>query len=121
MTGLRQTIAARLPGVAVMEAAGKAALEQLISHDLPLIYFYCHGERPNAASRETYLGIGNREWVTPPDFMSWVRAAYLSRHQRVWDRSGRWCSSTPAIPPNWTRRPCSTTWTLSSGPETRPA
>ncbi len=86
VTGLRQTIAARLPGVAVMEASGKAALEQLISHDLPLIYFYCHGERPNAASRETYLGIGNREWVTPPDFMSWVRAAYLSRHQRVWDQ-----------------------------------
>ena len=85
VTGLRQTISARLPGVGVQEAAGKAALEQLISRDLPLIYFYCHGERPNAASRETYLGIGNREWVTPPDFMGWVRAAYLSRHQRVWD------------------------------------
>ena len=86
VTGLRQTISMRLPGVEVQEAAGKAALAQLISRDLPLIYFYCHGERPNAASRETYLGIGNREWVTPPDFMSWVRAAYLSRHQRVWDR-----------------------------------
>ena len=86
VTGLRQTISARLPGVGVQEAAGKAALEQLISRDLPLIYFYCHGERPNAASRETYLGIGNREWITPPDFMGWVRAAYLSRHQRVWDQ-----------------------------------
>jgi hypothetical protein len=86
VTGLRKTISTRLPGVEVKEAAAKSALEQLISRDLPLIYFYCHGERPNAASRETYLGIGNREWVTPPDFMGWVRAAYLSRHQRVWDQ-----------------------------------
>jgi hypothetical protein len=43
----------------VQEAASKSSLEQLISHDLPVLYFYCHGERPNAASRETFLGIGN--------------------------------------------------------------
>ena len=109
VTGLRQTISARLPGVELKEAAAKSALEQLISRDLPLIYFYCHGERPSAASRETYLGIGNREWVTAPDFMGWVRAAYLSGTSGSGTRSGRWCLSTPAIRPSWTRRPCSTT------------
>jgi hypothetical protein len=86
VTGLRHTISARLPGVDVHEAAGKAALNELISRDLPLIYFYCHGERPAAASRETYLGIGNREYLTAADFVSWVQTAYFSRHVRVWDQ-----------------------------------
>jgi hypothetical protein len=32
------------------------------------------------------LGMGNREWVTAPDFMSWVQDAYLLRRQRAWDK-----------------------------------
>jgi CHAT domain-containing protein len=30
--------------------------------------------------------MGNREWVTAPDFMSWVQDAYLLRRQRAWDK-----------------------------------
>ncbi len=76
VAGIRQAVGARR----------KSELERLISRDLPLLYFYCHGERPAAASRETFLGIGDREWVTPPDFMGWVQDAYFSRRQRVWDQ-----------------------------------
>ena len=86
VTALRQTLAARLPGVTCLEAVSKARLAELIRADLPLVYFYCHGERPNAASPETYLGIGKREWVTAPDFMSWVQEAYLVSGLRVWDK-----------------------------------
>jgi hypothetical protein len=86
VTMLRDTVAARLPGVSCLETTSKATLAELISADLPLVYFYCHGERPNAASPETFLGIGKREWVTAPDFMSWVQDAYLRSGLRVWDQ-----------------------------------
>ena len=69
----------------VEEAASKAELEPLIGRDLPLLYFYCHGERPSPGSQDTFLGIGNHEWLSPPDFMGWIQDAYLSRRQRVWD------------------------------------
>ncbi|HEU5420314.1 MAG TPA: CHAT domain-containing protein [Streptosporangiaceae bacterium] len=86
VTALRETVGARLPGVSCLEATSKAELAELIRADLPLVYFYCHGERPVAGSPETYLGIGRREWVTAPDFMSWVQEAYLGSGLRVWDR-----------------------------------
>ena len=85
VTGLRQAFA-RLPGVDVAEAASKDLLKQLICTDLPVIYFLCHGERPRAGSRETFLGIGDREHLTPADFIGWVQDAFLSRHVRVWDQ-----------------------------------
>jgi serine/threonine protein kinase len=85
VTGLRQAFA-RLPGVDVEEAASKDQLKQLICADLPVIYFLCHGERPRAGSPETFLGIGNREHLTPADFIGWVQDAFLSQHIRVWDQ-----------------------------------
>ncbi len=85
VTGLRQAFA-RLPGIEVAEAASKDLLKQLICTDLPVIYFLCHGERPRAGSRETFLGIGNREHLTPADFIGWVQDAFLSRQIRVWDQ-----------------------------------
>jgi eukaryotic-like serine/threonine-protein kinase len=85
VTSLRQAFA-RLPGINVAEAASKDLLKQLICTDLPVIYFLCHGERPRAGSRETFLGIGNREHLTPADFIGWVQDAFLSRHIRVWDQ-----------------------------------
>jgi hypothetical protein len=81
-----QAAIARLPGVTVDEATDKARLRELISRDLPLIYFLCHGERPTAGSPETYLAIGNREWLTPADFAGWVQAAFLTRQTRIWDK-----------------------------------
>jgi hypothetical protein len=85
VTGLRQAFA-RLPGVDVEEAASKDQLKQLICADLPVIYFLCHGERPRAGSPETFLGIGDREHLTPADFIGWVQDAFLSQHIRVWDQ-----------------------------------
>jgi Protein kinase domain/CHAT domain len=84
VTGLRQAFA-RLPGIDVEEAASKDLLKQLICADLPVIYFLCHGERPRAGSPETFLGIGNREHLTPADFIGWVQDAFFSQHIRVWD------------------------------------
>ena len=85
VASLRQAFA-RLPGVDIEEASSKDLLKQLICGDLPLIYFFCHGERPRADSRETYLGIGNRELLTAPDFEGWVKEAFVERKVRVWDQ-----------------------------------
>src|SRR5579859_1671449 len=85
VAGLRQAFG-QLPGIDVAEAASKDQLKQLICADLPVIYFLCHGERPRAGSAETFLGIGNREHLTPADFIGWVQDAFLSQHIRVWDQ-----------------------------------
>jgi hypothetical protein len=81
-----QAAVGRLPGVRVDLASGKAQLKQLISRDLPLVYFFCHGERPNAGSPETYLGIGKRELITPADFVGWIQEAYFTQQLRVWNQ-----------------------------------
>lgn len=77
---------ARLNGVGTDEAKGKDQLKQLISHDLPLVYFYCHGERPDPDSPETYLGIGNNELVRPTDLVGWIQEAFFTRQLRVWNQ-----------------------------------
>jgi hypothetical protein len=86
IAGLEKTIAARLPGVQLRQAATSASLRELICHDLPLVYFYCHGQRPSAASQETYLAIGQGESFTAADFAGWVMSAYRTRRLRVWDQ-----------------------------------
>jgi len=77
---------ARLNGVGTDEAKDKSHLKDLISRDLPLVYFYCHGDRPDPDRPDTFLGIGNNEHVSPQDFSGWVREAYFTRQLRVWNR-----------------------------------
>ena len=85
ITAIKTTLA-RLRDVSIDLAQGRDQLKQLISRDLPLVYFFCHGERPNAASPETFLGIGNHDIVKPADLVGWIMEAYTSRRLRVWDR-----------------------------------
>lgn len=85
ITTIRSYIS-RMRDVSTELALGKDQLKQLISRDLPLVYFFCHGERPNAASPETFLGIGNHDIVRPADLVGWIQEAYVTSHLRVWDR-----------------------------------
>ena len=77
---------ARLNGVGTDEAKNKNQLKQLISRDLPLVYFFCHGERPDPDKPETYLGIGNKELVRPTDLVGWIQEAFFTRQLRVWNQ-----------------------------------
>jgi hypothetical protein len=77
---------ARLDGVVTDEARDKDKLKQLISRDLPLVYFFCHGDRPDPDSPETYLGIGNNELVRPTDLVGWIQEAFFTRQLRVWNQ-----------------------------------
>jgi CHAT domain len=85
VAGVRQAFA-RLPNINVEEAVNKDLLKRLICTDLPILYFFCHGERPRADSRETFLGIGKREFLTVPDFIGWVKESHDINHVTVWDK-----------------------------------
>jgi hypothetical protein len=77
---------ARLNGVGTDEAKDKTTLKPLISRDLPLVYFFCHGDRPDLDRPETYLGIGNNEHVSPQDLVGWIQEAFFTRQLRLWNQ-----------------------------------
>jgi hypothetical protein len=76
----------RLSGVGTDEAKNKDQLKQLISRDLPLVYFFCHGDRPDLDRPETYLGIGNNEHVRPQDLVGWIQEAFFTQQLRLWNQ-----------------------------------
>jgi hypothetical protein len=75
---------ARFPGLTPRESEDKKTLRALLGTDLPLVYFYCHGERKNAADPNTYLGIGNREQITASDFIGWIKS-WRRAGKRIWN------------------------------------
>jgi hypothetical protein len=83
---LTNILQCRLPGSSVVEGSDKGTIRNLVSTDVPLIYFYCHGERSDDSSRETYLGVGQREKITAADFLGWVQSALLHDQRLVWDQ-----------------------------------
>jgi len=80
------TAIARLNGVGIDEAQDKIKLKPLISRDLPLVYFFCHGDRPDPDRPDTYLGIGNNEYVSPQDLVGWIKEAFSTRQLRLWNQ-----------------------------------
>jgi hypothetical protein len=60
--------------------------EHLHDPDLHLVYFYCHGNYPDRTSGDTYLGIGNKETLTGPDFESWRTEWWRQERIKVWDK-----------------------------------
>ena len=60
--------------------------EHLHDPDLHLVYFYCHGNYPDQTGGDTYLGIGNRETLTGPDFESWRTEWWRQERIKVWDK-----------------------------------
>jgi CHAT domain len=85
ITDITNTVA-RLNGVGTDEAKDKTTLKPLISRDLPLVYFFCHGDRPDLDRPETYLGIGNNEHVSPQDLVGWIQEAFFTRQLRLWNQ-----------------------------------
>jgi hypothetical protein len=72
------------PSLTVKEGKDKKTLRDAIEPDLPLLYFFCHGQRTNSADPETYLGIGNREQLTAPDFIGWLQD-WRKEKRKVWN------------------------------------
>jgi hypothetical protein len=82
---LREALRRRYPAAEIAEGKDRAQIHALLGQDLPIVYFYCHGERPLPNSTETYLGVGQQERITAIDFQNWVKDWLLRERKRVWN------------------------------------
>jgi hypothetical protein len=82
---LRVTLRAALPRGELREGKDKATIQTLLGQDLPLVYFYCHGERRNMVDPDTWLGVGKRETITAKDFIGWVVTWQQIQKKRIWN------------------------------------
>jgi hypothetical protein len=95
MGSLRKLLRDAFPAATLREARNRAGARRLLGSETPLVYFYCHGERPgintpgvpSAIRREqTYLGIDGNQMLTPSDIVGWVLQWRRDEDRRVWDR-----------------------------------
>jgi hypothetical protein len=84
MAALRTILWRWLPNAQPREGKDKATIRRLLDHDLPLVYFYCHGERRNIADPNMWLSVGQREVLTAQEFIGWL-VAWRTQNKRVWD------------------------------------
>ena len=75
------------PGAHLDEGLDLASIKALLGQDTPLVYFYCHGERPKYGSSDTILGVGKREILSSKDFNGWVTEWYdYGEGRLIWDK-----------------------------------
>jgi hypothetical protein len=83
---IRDAANTAFPGhVNIEEAMDKATTKDLLGKDLPIVYFYCHGERPKPGDQNTYISIGLREKLEPKLIKGW----FLEWHRDqkiIWDK-----------------------------------
>lgn len=80
-----RTVAARLlPAAHLREGKDKNTIRGLLGHDLPFVYFYCHGKSANANDPNTWLVVGKSEIMTAAEFIGWI-VAWGQKKLRVWD------------------------------------
>jgi hypothetical protein len=82
---LRATLRTAFPDAQIREGKDKKTIKELLGHDLPFVYFYCHGEQRNIADPDTWLGIGNREIITAKEFIGWVVSWQRILKKLVWN------------------------------------
>jgi hypothetical protein len=85
---LQETLKQQFPDAYdIARGDSKQRIQELLGQDLPLVYFYCHGERPKPRDPNTFLGVGRREKIEPDDIKKWQ---YLWRldGKSVWDWKG---------------------------------
>jgi hypothetical protein len=76
---------ARFPKAALERGTSTRDLQRLLGDDVPVVYFYCHGERLPRRRADTVLGIGHREPFTVGDFTGWVDNWRRTTGRRIWD------------------------------------
>ncbi len=85
VNALRKTFAEAFRDAHLLEVKDKATVRTVLGQDLPLVYFYCHGEQKNIADPDTWLGVGNREAITAKDFIGWV-VVWQRKGKQIWDK-----------------------------------
>jgi CHAT domain len=82
---LRDVFREAFPQAALNEAKDLNTLRSLLGSDLPIVYFYCHGDRRYTADPNTWLAIGRNEILTAQAFVGWI-VAWRRQDKRVWDQ-----------------------------------
>jgi len=81
---LRATLRKRFPGGKVQEGKNKSEIRGLLGRDLPLVYFYCHGEKLRDSDPNTYLGVGKNESIKATELQGWVQT-WLIEDKKIWN------------------------------------
>lgn len=82
---LRSLFEARFAGVLVHESAAKADILGLLSADLPVVYFYCHGDKDQVGSPDTFLSVGDKEQIKATELIDLFDAGF-AENKVIWDR-----------------------------------
>lgn len=82
---LRTTIRKRFPRAQILEGKNKNEIRGLLGRDLPIVYFYCHGEKPNDAAPDTYLGVGMNESINAAELQDWVHT-WRKQGKKIWNK-----------------------------------
>jgi hypothetical protein len=75
----------RFPDVRLRESKTSTDFRRYSQRDVPIIYFYAHGERDKEQESEIYLGIGEDDYITANDFIGWVNVSRARDGIKVWD------------------------------------
>lgn len=86
VTNLRDMLGSLFPGGALSEGRDKKSIRSLLGRDLPLVYFYCHGEGRHDDDPNPYLGVGVRESIRAEEIPGWVQAWWLRDKKVIWDK-----------------------------------
>jgi hypothetical protein len=82
---LRKTLGTRFPRAHVREGKSKDEIRRLLGNDLPLVYFYCHGNKFYDASPDTHLGVGMNESIMATELEDWVQI-WLKQDKMIWEK-----------------------------------
>ena len=82
---LRSLFEARFAGVVVQRSAAKSDILGLLSADLPVVYFYCHGDKDQIGSADTFLSVGDREQIRATELIDLFDAGF-AENRVIWDR-----------------------------------
>jgi hypothetical protein len=82
---LGATLRKRFPGANLREGPDKDTIRRLLGRDLPLVYFYCHGEGRFDGDPDTYLGVGKNETIRAKELQGWVQTWLVESKTRIWD------------------------------------
>lgn len=85
VTRLRSLFEARFADVAVKEGATKADILGLLSADLPVVYFYCHGDKDQIGGPDTFLSVGDKEQIKATELIDLFDTAF-AENKVIWDR-----------------------------------
>lgn len=82
---LRALFEARFAEVAVKEGSTKADILGLLSADLPVVYFYCHGDKDQIGGPDTYLSVGDKEQIKATELIDLFDMGF-AENKVIWDQ-----------------------------------